>query len=182
MTNEATMITVLSTTNRKNSLTRKLAQSYFKILQQRSRAKTDFFALEDLPFDFVSSEMYSEKKSTQFKKIEQDILLPSEKFVFVIPEYNGSYPGILKTMVDACDVKKVFFGKKAALVGISSGKTGNLRGMDHFSDVLNHIKINVLYDKVRVARVDSVFDNTQQLVNQKTIERIQIQIDELLHF
>jgi NAD(P)H-dependent FMN reductase len=48
-------------------------------------------------------------------------------------------PGSLKLFIDACSVreyKQNFKGKKAALVGIASGRAGNLRGMDHLTGVM----------------------------------------------
>ncbi len=35
-----------------------------------------------------------------FLKMENELLIPTEKFIFIIPEYNGTFPGVLKAMID----------------------------------------------------------------------------------
>ncbi len=70
------------------------------------------------------------ERNPEFSKIETTVLEPAQKFIFVSPEYNGSIPGVLKAMFDISDVKKTWWGKKALLTGVSTGRAGNLRGMD----------------------------------------------------
>ena len=39
----------------------------------------------------------------------------SEKFVFIVPEYNGSFPGVLKTFIDGLAFPDTFEQKKNVL-------------------------------------------------------------------
>ncbi len=56
--------------------------------------------------------------------MEQDSLIPNHKFIFISPEYNGSIPGVLKTLLDLSDYKKVWNGKKSAACGNFDGPFG----------------------------------------------------------
>ena len=47
-----------------------------------------------------------------------DATLESRRIV--MPEYNGSFPGILKLLFDTTDIKRCWWHKKAALVGVAS--------------------------------------------------------------
>ena len=123
------MITIISSTNRPGSNTLKIAKYYQKLLLQKGQ-EANVLSLAELPDTIIATDLYG-KRSEAFKMI-LDVINQSDKFLFVIPEYNGSYPGILKVFVDACDFPESFYEKKAALVGISSGKYGNIRGVDHF--------------------------------------------------
>ncbi len=60
-----------------------------------------------------------------FLKIENEILIPTQKFIFIIPEYNGTFPGVLKAMIDNSDI--IRYHKKAILTGVSSGRAGNFK-------------------------------------------------------
>lgn len=172
------MITLISCTNRPHSWTRKISDVYIKRLENK-KVDFQFLDLQDLPTDLLSNEMYNEK-SHAFAQLEKKYLIPTNKFIFIIPEYNGSYPGILKLMIDASDIKKSYHNKKAALVGVADGRAGNLRGMDDFTNVLNYLKINVLHSKIPISSVSKQFDLKGNFIAEETLELIDQQIDMFL--
>lgn len=167
------MITLISGTNRPNSLTSQFAKIYFVLLQEHY-PNAKFFDLESLPVEVLHADVYQKgRKPEAILKIQQEIFQPTEKFIFVFPEYNGSFPGILKLLIDVMDPRIAFFGKKAALIGISTGRAGNLRGMDHFASVMNHMNVHVLPFLLPISNVqhemdqNSFKDATEKLVNQQ---------------
>lgn len=175
------MITLISGTNRPGSYTERVA----KVYEQRLIAKGveyRFFDLQEMPQDLLNNSMYSSTKNPQMKVIEADFLIPASKYIFVIPEYNGSYPGVLKAFIDASDVKNCFHNKKATLVGVADGRAGNLRGMDDLTNTLNHMKMNVLHLKIPVSSVSKHFNEEGQFVTEETLRLMDLQIDMLLEF
>src|SRR6185437_8492131 len=126
------MITIISGTNRPQSSTIKLAAYYQKRFLEKG-AEAGLLSLTQLPANSLETDLYG-KRSREFQPI-QDIVDKTEKFLFIIPEYNGSFPGALKVFIDACSFPESFYEKKAALTGLSSGKYGNIRGIDHFTGV-----------------------------------------------
>jgi chromate reductase len=120
------LTTIISATNRLNSSTYKLAQYYQKKLKEKG-LEAGILSLTQLPANIIESDLYG-KRSPEFEPI-QDIVTQTEKFLFIIPEYNGSFPGVLKIFMDACSFPESFYEKKAALTGLSSGKYGNIRGI-----------------------------------------------------
>lgn len=169
------MITLVSGTNRPDSWTRKVVEVYKNQLEL-SGVEYQILDLMHLPKNLFNIEMYG-KKDVEFAELEAKILFPTTKYVFVIPEYNGSFPGVLKLLIDGSDVKKSFHNKKAALVGVSDGRAGNLRGMDDLTNVLNHMKINVLHCKIPVSSVSKQFDENGEFNASETLSLIQHQID-----
>ena len=99
------MTTIISCTNREGSNTLKLANYYHKELAAKG-FKSELFSLQDLPDNFMVSDMYG-KRSEDFQRI-QDKISATTKFIFVIPEYNGSFPGIIKLFIDACTFPESF--------------------------------------------------------------------------
>ena len=146
-------ILVVSGTNRPGSLTRQFAEVYVQLLKD-SGIDADFFHLEKLPEDVFTCDMYAKEKPTSVQRI-QDLFTQNDKFIFIFPEYNGSYPGILKLVVDVMDPKIAFQYKKAGLIGISTGRAGNLRGMDQFAAILNHMGVTVMPYLLPVSRVQA---------------------------
>lgn len=171
------MITVISATNRPDSNTCKIASSYMQLLEKQGVA-TKLFSLEKLSPDMHFIDLYG-KHSEKFQQLLQEYIIPVEKFVFIIPEYNGSYPGILKLFLDAVhpDVNR---GKKAALVGVSSGRAGNLRGMDHLTGVLHYLGIYVHPNKLPVSSVLGLLDEKGAVKDENTIKVLEKQISEFI--
>ncbi|RQP13680.1 MAG: NADPH-dependent oxidoreductase [Parapedobacter sp.] len=173
------MITIISGTNRPHSNTFKLASYYQQKLMEKGVA-AHILSLADLSADFISADMYK-TRSDAFQPY-QDRVMATEKFVFVIPEYNGSFPGILKTFVDACKFPDSFFNKKAALVGLSSGKYGNIRGVDHFTGVCHYIRLNVLPLRIHIPHIFQEFDADGNLFKEDTVRFTNEQIEEFIRF
>jgi len=165
------MYTIISGTNRIGSHTEKVAKEYQRILSKKN-IETKIFTLLD--FDVLH-------RSPEFLKIETEILIPTQKFIFIIPEYNGSYPGVLKTMIDNSDIKKVWYFKKALLTGVATGRAGNLRGMDHLADTLHYLKMNVHYNKLPISLIDKILNKNGHL-NEETLKVVNDQLDEFISF
>jgi chromate reductase len=173
------MITIISSTNRPDSNTFKVAKFYQSILLQKGE-EANILSLTELPDTFIATDLYG-KRSDAFKTILEGIN-QSDKFLFVIPEYNGSYPGVLKVFVDACDFPESFYEKKAALVGISSGKYGNIRGVDHFTGVCHYFSLHVLPLKLHIPNIKSEFDENANLFKEDTVKFVNEQIDKFIAF
>jgi len=166
------MITVIAGTNRPDSVTLRVAKVYQEILS----ALTDDVQLLTLENKQVW------ERGPSMLALEKQYLIPAQKFVFVMPEYNSSFPGILKLMMDNSDIKKCWWFKKAALVGLSDGRAGNLRGTEHMTSILHYLKVNVLYNKLLLSRVGDEIDAHGVILKPETEELIQHQIDEFLKF
>lgn len=165
------MYTIVSGTNRVGSHTEKVAKEYQKILKEKSIDAT-LFTLKNL--DVLH-------RSNEYIKAEAEILIPTKKFIFIIPEYNGSYPGVLKAMIDNSDIRKVWNFKKALLTGVATGRAGNLRGMDHLADTLHYMKMNVYYNKLPISVIDKVMDEDGKF-DHATLMAINNQLDEFIEF
>ncbi len=174
------MITVVSGTNRPNSLTYKFSMIYFNSLLEKHE-KAQLFDLKSLPSSALNTDVYEKgKKPEEIMKIQTEIFQPSEKFIFIFPEYNGSFPGVLKLLIDVLDPKISFAGKKASLIGISTGRAGNLRGMDHLASIMHHMNVQVLPFLLPVSGVHNEMDFDS--FKEQTKKNIDIQIDRILAF
>ena len=122
------------------------------------------------------------ERNEAFVAMENEFLLETEKMIIVMPEYNGSFPGILKLMIDNTDVKNVWPNKKILLTGVSTGRAGNLRGMEHLTGVLLYLKANVHHNRLPLSIVHTLLNADGILTDEVTINSINIQVDEFLIF
>lgn len=174
------MTTLISATNNTDSHTKIISNIYFEELKKHD---TDvlFFSMEELDGLTINNFMYN-TKIDRLLALQEKYITPAQKFLFVIPEYNGSYPGILKLFIDAMDVKKSIYGKKAGIVGVSSGRAGNLRGIDHLTTVLHHMQVAVLPKYFPLSNVQHELDENGNLKNVQTIKLLQQHTELFLSF
>ena len=132
-------------------------------------AEQEILDFRELPPDITFSEMFGHR-SEAYKMLMQKFISPYSKMVFVVPEYNGSFPGILKTFIDTIHPRD-WAGKKICLVGVSDGRAGNQRGMDHLVLIFQYLKTHVYFHKVPISRIDEVMSPEGEFISeeQKTV-------------
>jgi len=164
------MVTIVSGTNRKGSNTKKVAFQYQQLFAEKG-IEAGLFSLEDV--DIVHND-------AAFQAIEATVIIPTTHFVFIIPEYNGSYPGALKMFFDTSSSHTIWFHKKALLTGIATGRAGNLRGLDHLTDVLHYMKFTIHPDKLPISSVHNLFGETGRITDENTLAAINEQVDDFI--
>jgi NAD(P)H-dependent FMN reductase len=164
------MITIISGTNRKNSNTNKIAKEYRCILKEKG-IEAGLFSLEGL--DLVH---YNDA----FRKIEEEVIIPTTHFIIISPEYNGSFPGILKMLFDTSRSHEIWHHKKTLLTGVASGRAGNLRGMDHLADVLNFLKITVHPNKLPISMINKIISPEGKIIDEGALKAINMQLNEFI--
>lgn len=166
------MITIISGTNRKNSNTRKVSLEYQRLLQEKN-IEAQVLLLDET--DMMV-------RNQAFIEVENELLKSAQKFIIIMPEYNGSYPGILKLMMDNTDVSKVWWHKKVLLTGVATGRAGNLRGMEHLTGSLLHMKMLVHPNRLPISLVDKLLDAENRFADAAALRAIDTQLEEFLEF
>jgi NAD(P)H-dependent FMN reductase len=164
--------TIISGTDRPGSNTKKVALEYQRILSEKG-IDAGLLALDET--DILS-------KDAIFNQVESTYIFPAGKFIFLLPEYNGSYPGILKLLIDKTEISKAWWNKKVLLTGISTGRAGNLRGMEHLTGSLLYLKMLVHPNRLPISVVDQLMDDQGNLTDENTLQSINRQLDEFIGF
>lgn len=171
------MISIIAGTNRKNSETLRVAKYYKKVLESRGE-EVQVLNLADLPKDFLFSALYGEQNEA-FNQIVEQYIFSVNKMIIVTPEYNGSFPGIMKGFIEGWNPKKVP-NKWVALVGVSSGRQGNSRGMDDLTNVFNYLKMNVVPVKPPMSQIYNLLNSEGDVVDEQMNDLINLQLDLLI--
>ena len=158
--------TIISGTNRLNSMSRQVAEAYAKLMDEQNYPNQLKY-LENIPEEAVLDAVYR-KGDNPMRTYAHSIFNESDRFILVIPEYNASIPGILKLVIDCCD-PSIFKGKKCALIGISSGRAGNIRGLDHAMTILNYLQVEVYSNKLPISQIFNLVDSNKEIVDENTL-------------
>lgn len=173
------MITIISGTNRPDSNSLRLSSFYLELLTKHG-VSAQVYSLCKLPVDFANTNMYG-NRTEEFQQVLDKYVAPIDKFIFIFPEYNGSLPGILKLFIDSI-TPSLWHDKKAALVGLSAGRTGNLRGLDDLTNILHYLQMEVLSKKPKLSIFDSLINNERLLVDADSIKQLELQLVKFLTF
>lgn len=158
----------------------KLLRCYEQILHQRHGIFSETLDLALLPSDFLTSVLYQPSKSSHPEwQLWQEKVDALDVLVFVIPEYNGSYPGILKAFIDALAFPRSLQGKRAAMIGLSDGTQGAALGMAHFADVLNYAGAVALPLRPRLIQINRYMEG-DQLVHEPYLRLLEQHADSLM--
>ncbi len=180
------MITVICGTNRKGSKSHLIAKHCVEQLKALTEQSVQYINLEELDLTAMNAEMYSPAgQSSQVQKWQDASMIPAEKYLFIIAEYNGSYPGALKLFIDAASIREyagTFKGKKAGMIGVSAGRAGSLRSMDQFATVLNHVGSITFPAKLPISGIDGVLNAEGAVSDEGTSKAIESHLQAFLQF
>ena len=158
------------------------ARQYADLLRNLGR-EVKLLDLTELQPSYFAVDMYSpDTMSADLRAIQEEYILAAEKFAILVPEYNGSYPGILKLFVDGISVNEYsrnWKGKVTALVGIASGRAGNLRGIDHLAQTLTHMSGWVLPNRLPISLADQHLSG-ETITDAGTLAALSEQAQELI--
>lgn len=171
-------IVVVCGTNREGSQSRLLAQEAAEIYRQLGQS-VDLLDMGELPPAVLLPTAYKNRAETVTALVDR--FLKSDGAVFVIPEYNGSYPGVLKLFVDMLPYPEGFDSRPCAFIGLAAGQFKSLRAVEHFQQVAGYRNAYLFPRRVFIG------DSFQQFVDGKLAddelsERLKKQADGFCSF
>ena len=125
-------IVVVCGTNRQGALSRLLAKEAGEAYKQLGHS-VDLLDMQELPAEALQPTAYKEQDPKVAALVQR--FLKSEGAVFIVPEYNGSYPGVLKLFVDMLPYPEGFESRPCAFIGLAAGQFKSLRAVEHFQQV-----------------------------------------------
>ena len=165
-------IPVILGTTRKGRMSEHAARFMAAQIEKRNGVKTELIDISKVPMPIddagegIKDPVFSEKMTM------------ADALVIVTPEYNHSFPGLLKHVLDSC--LKEYIHKAAGIVGVSAGPFGGVRAIQDFLPVIRELGlVNIFWD-VNFGNVASVFDETGKLLDQAFIKRADKFLDELV--
>lgn len=178
------MVTVIQGSNRRGNSTRPFAEYITEVIADQGLVST-LIDLEFLPGEILHADMYGKDSDHPFLAAAEESMRTSDRWIFVFPEYNGSFPGVLKLFIDAMSVRDysgIFEGKVAALVGTSSGRSGNIRGVDQFGAVLQHMGTVVMPQGLPIGGITQILDSEDNVADADTRRALEAYVKRLINY
>jgi len=88
----------------------------------------------------------------------------AQGFFVVSPEYNHSFPGTLKRMLDS--ELKNYVHKPVAFAGVSSGQWGGVRGIEALVGTVREMGLVSTFTDMQFPKVQELFDDNGTLLNE----------------
>lgn len=102
----------------------------------------------------------------------------ADGFIIVFPEYNHSYPGELKLLLDSFYWPE-YEKKPVGLAGVSMGPFGGARALDQLRAVFVELKAVNIREAVYFGGISNLFDENGVIKDVSYNDRIKIFLDEL---
>jgi NAD(P)H-dependent FMN reductase len=98
--------------------------------------------------------------------------------IIVTPEYNHSFPGLLKHALDMN--LKEYVHKAVGICGVSAGPFGGARVIENLLSVTRELGLVTIFEDVNFGKVGTLFDEHGNLLDQNFIRRIDTFLNELM--
>lgn len=156
---------------RRDSTNRQLAKAFVSL------------APSDFSFEFLdigSLPLYSQDYDEDFPEVARNFkqqIHAANGLLFVTPEYNRSFPGVLKNAIDHASRpygQNAWGGKPAGVLGISVGALGTALAQQHLRNVLAYLDVPTLgQPEVFMQVKDGLFDDKGHIGNEGTKKFLQ---------
>ena len=165
-------IMIISGTNRANSNALRIARIVHNHYQS-AKIAAELFNLEDLPREIFDPTSYG-KKPPAMQAIQQRVLEAPGLHV-ITPEYNGSFPGVLKYFIDMLKFPESFDRKPVAFVGEANGVWGGLRAVEQLQMIFGYRNAHSYPDRIFIPGVKEKFDAAGNFNDSAINERLRKQ-------
>ncbi len=171
-------IHILSSTDRPGSNALKVATYANEFMKEK--ANVEVFSLKDFPYADVVGGKYGE----DIESVEKfnDAFLDADGFLFVVPEYNGGFPGVLKLFIDYLPFPEAMYKIPVSFIGEAAGSFGALRPVEHLQQILSYRKALIYSERMFIRGVDDNFDAEKGLKSDMLQELLEDQLNGFVTF
>jgi NAD(P)H-dependent FMN reductase len=143
--------------------------------------------LRDYPMPLYDGDAEAAQGVPESARRFKELVREHDALVVASPEYNGSFPALLKNAIDWISRPApgepplaVFRGKPAALLSASPSPGAGKRVLRHLRELLEMIGMKVAQAQVNVARAPEAFDDAGNLVRPEDRAAVRELVDELV--
>lgn len=170
---------IISGTDRSNSNALNVSK-YLKKRYENEGTASKITDLQDFPLQTITNGKYRDE--IEAVKAFNQPLLHADGIVFVCPEYNGGYPGILKLFIDYLPYPASLNKKPVCFVGEANSPFGGLRAVEQLQQVIGFRNAHMLPERVFISRVKENFDEEKGIKDDYQQNLLETQIQNFIPF
>lgn len=106
-----------------------------------------------------------------------DDVASCDAFIIIVPEYNGSLPGVLKNALDI--LYKEWNGKPVAFIAYSGGPSGGIQALEHTTAVARALQMKPCAAVVTIPAVWKLFNEKNKLADERIAKEFTALFDTL---
>ncbi len=171
-------IPILLGTARVDRQSEKVATYLADMLKDHKDARFELHDVRDYALHHTIPDWQPQEKELQKTEKWRDVVEKSHAFIIVTPEYNHGYPGELKMLLD--QTLKPYLGKPVLTVGVSAGRFGGARVVEHLLSVYSELGLVHVPYPLYVGNVKEVFEKESSAIDEEWKPRIDKSIGKLL--
>jgi NAD(P)H-dependent FMN reductase/ribosomal protein S27AE len=165
-------IPVILGTSRKGRASVHAARLISDLLNRRAGVSSDVIDIASLPLP--TDDAGEAIKHATFAAA----MTAADGLVIVAPEYNHSFPGLLKHALDSC--LSEYIHKAVGLVGVSAGPFAGIRVVQSLLPVMRELGLVTIFWDINIGQVGKVFAEDGRLLDDAFIRRSDRFIRELI--
>lgn len=150
------MIQVVVATNRLDSRSSLIAKNVCEKFKSLN-LEAEVMLLSDIKWGELESNTYGADAIPASMKPMIKKLNESDGLYVVCPEYNGSYPGAIKTFIDYWEYPKTFEKRPVCFTGLG-GMFGGLRPVEHLQQVFGYRNAFIYPERIFLQNVWTAID------------------------
>ncbi|GAA4302559.1 NAD(P)H-dependent oxidoreductase [Compostibacter hankyongensis] len=104
----------------------------------------------------------------------------ADAYILLSPEYNGSYSGVLKNVVDYFG--RQMSGKPIGVTTVSGGRLGGINASHHLQSLVLSIQAYPQPQKLLVSQVQDLFDEAGQVIQESFVAQVDSYLKAFLPF
>nr|WP_315192130.1 NAD(P)H-dependent oxidoreductase [uncultured Albidiferax sp.] len=180
---------IFAGSTRKQSYNRQLALATARIATDAG-AEVTHIELADFDIPLYNADLEAEGTPADVLRLKE-IMFAHPAWIICAPEYNGSYPALLKNTIDWAsspiktdpvwkDGFRSFTGKVVGLLSASPGGLGGLRSLTHLSPLMANMQCWVAPKQFALGRAFDAFAEDGSLKQDSHRASVQAVVDQVL--
>jgi NAD(P)H-dependent FMN reductase len=133
-------------------------------------APCEVFSLRQVPPEMFDPNAYAHKPPGVVEL--QRRVLDARGLHIVTPEYNGSFPGVLKYFIDMLKFPESFEHKPVAFTGVAAGLWGGLRPVEQLAQIFSYRNAHLYPDRVFIPGINQKLDADGNLTDPAIHDRL----------
>jgi len=174
------MIEVIVCTNRKGSNSGRVANIILESLKNEGQ-KAQLLDLSEVDWGELNTHQYGEENRPESMKPLIDRINKADGLYMICPEYNGSYPGVVKTFIDYWSYPTSFEKRPVCFTGLG-GVFGGLRPVEHLQQVFGYRNAFIFPERVFLQNVWSVLDKEGKITDALMSDLLSQQVTNFVKF
>lgn len=167
-------ITILLGTARSERRSEKVAQYLFKKIKDNEDIEVRLTDVKDYVTTATIPPWENNPISEPWRRIVQD----TDAFILVFPEYNHSFPGELKIVLDF-ELDK-YMNKPVFMTGVSKSNFGGARAVESLLPVLAELGLRIVPFPLYFPNVADLFEKNESEIDEIYKEKIEKSLNKLI--